>query len=476
MKGQGLLALLGALGIGGCSLGPVHPATQIALPPSPGGNASIDPITPANGPAQMIIVGASVPARWWTEFHCAALDSLVERALASSNDLQAADATLRQARELAAANGQMTPQVDASYQAQRARVSNTLATPLTDPNQTLYSLHTAQLSLTYQLDLFGGVRSKILSLRAAADVAHEHYLAARNTLVSNLVLAVIQQASLAAQVDEVARSVRFNRDLLAMLRRRQVLGAIGAADVAAQETALATAESMLPPLERSRLHQRALISAYLGVAAGAPLPPLPSLDALQLPVEIPLSLPADIVGRRPDVMAAEAQMRGAGADLGTAIAARLPSIQIGASVGGAATRFSDMFASGNPFWSLIGGVTQPVFHGATLFHQMKASQAALDAAKAQYRGAAIQAFVDLSDALAGLRADADVLDAASRARDAAARNLHFVTRQLELGDVGTLTLLNAGTADAQASLLHVQARAARLSDTVALFLAMGGGA
>ncbi|WP_404712581.1 efflux transporter outer membrane subunit [Sphingomonas sp. MMS24-J13] len=458
-----------------CSLGPKHVDAGAPMPATSAGNASILPISPVSGSAQTIIEG-TVPAKWWQAFESRVLDGLIERALVTNNDIHTADAALHQAREqAAAAAGATLPQIDASYQAQRVRASQTFANPLPDPTQYDYSLHTAQVTVAYPLDLFGTGRNKLASARAAAEVQREKLRAARTTVAANLVLAVIQQAVLREQIANADRAVAANRDILTMMRRRQQLGAIGAADVSAQETALATAEGVAPPLVRALAHQQALIDALLGQAAGDQLPPLPTLDELHVPARLPLALPADIVRHRPDVAAAEAQMRGAAADVGAAIAARLPAIQLTGTAGGAATRFADMFASGNPFWTLIGAVSQPLFHGGALKHQQRAMEAELDGAKSQYRAAAIQAFVDVSDALTGLHADADALDAATRADQAAARSLGFVTRQLELGDVGTLNLLNASAARAQTAAQLAQARAARLSDSVALFQALGGG-
>ncbi|MFT6569944.1 MAG: NodT family efflux transporter outer membrane factor (OMF) lipoprotein [Sphingomonas echinoides] len=250
---------------------------------------------------------------------------------------------------------------------------------------------------------------------------------------------------------------------------------MGEADVATQQTALATAEAALPALVRAEAHQRVVIGTLLGRAAGGDLPTLPTLSALSLPREVPFALPSDLVARRPDVRAARAQLEGAGADVGVAIAARLPSLQLSATAGGEAQHLFDLFQNGNPFWALLGGVTQPIFHGGALRHQQHAAEAALDGAKAQYRAAVLQAFGDVSDALSGLRTDADALDAAARASDASGRALGFVRRQLALGDVGTLALLNATAADAQARAQLIQARAARLADTVAVFQAAGGG-
>jgi hypothetical protein len=97
-----------------------------------------------------------------------------------------------------------------------------------------------------------------------------------------------------------------------------------------------------------------------------------------------------------------------------AVAARLPSFTLSATYGGAATSFADMFASGNPFWALVGGVSAPIFHAGTLLHQSHAAKAAAQAAQAQYRATALQAFADVSDALTALKTDADALEAATR--------------------------------------------------------------
>jgi NodT family efflux transporter outer membrane factor (OMF) lipoprotein len=458
--------------LAGCTVGPQHPTTPVSLAPATPSST----IAPAAGPAQRLESGAQVAPDWWTQFGSPALDALVDRAIAANNDLANANAALRQAREQgAAASGASLPQIDASYQAQRLRTSRTLSNPLPDPDIYLYSLHTAQLTVAYPLDLFGGQRNKVRSARAAAEVAADKRDAARLTVIANLVVGVIQQASLHAQIDAAQDAIRNNREMLDIFQRRQAIGDIGAADVASQQTALATAEAALPPLRKQLDHQNGQIAILIGLAPGSPLPPLPRLDELTLPRTLPLSLPAAIVANRPDVRAAEAQMRGAGADVGTAIAARLPGITLSGTLGGEATRFADMFASGNPFWSLVGGVTQPIFHGGQLLHQQRAAEAALEGAKAQYRSAVLQAFGDVHDALSGLETDAQSLDASARAASAADQNMRFTRRQLELGGTGTLALLSAAAADEQAQAQLIQATASRLSDTVALIQAVGGG-
>lgn len=452
----------------------------LPLPPTPAGNAPASvltaPVAPEGGPAQAFAVGTPVPALWWREFGNDALNALVERALAASPDIAAADATLRQAQELARAQvGTLLPQVDAGYQASRMRASNTIAPPLADQNVMLYSLHTAQVSLSWSPDVFGGGRARLHSARAAAVAQAARRDLARQTVVANLVQSAIQYAALGEEIDATRDAITAYRDVLSLIRVRQKLGAVGASDVAAQETALAAIEGQLPGLERARKAQEAQIAVLIGVAPGSPLPTLPRMDELTLPAQLPLSLPAEVVAHRPDVRAAAAIMEGASADAKAAVAARLPSFTLSAQYGGTANRFADMFASGNPFWTLLGGVSTPIFRAGTLLHQSHAAKAALEAAQAQYRSSALQAFADVSNALTAVKTDGDALAAADRGNRASADSLNFTRRQYELGAVGTFTLLPVLAARAEARSTWVQARAARLVDTVALYQALGGG-
>jgi NodT family efflux transporter outer membrane factor (OMF) lipoprotein len=463
-----------ALGLAGCTVGPradqIRADTSAPLPPA----RAAQVIAPVSASAQQLDPTLAVDPSWWRAFGSAQLNALVEQALAHSSDIAAADATLNEAREQAFATvGAQGPQIDANYQAQRARVSKALATPLADANDYRYTLHTAQVTVAYPLDLFGGGRNRVRSARAAAEVARHRLVAARTTVISNLVQAAIQHAALQAQIEAQRSAIQSSRELVSLLQRRQRLGDVGAADVSAQEAALAAQEAALPPLMRQAEHQRALILTLTGVPAGSAPPPLPSLADLSLPVRLPLALPSAVVGNRPDVRAAEAQVRGAAADVGTAIAARLPQIQLTGEAGGNSLRFADLFSPANVFFTVIGGLTQPLFHSGQLRHQQRAAEAALDVAKAQYRSAALQAFLDVDDALSGLKTDAEALDAATRADAAARQALVFTRRQVELGAVGTLQLLNASVSAAQAATQLVQARAARLTDSVALYQAMG---
>jgi hypothetical protein len=199
------------------------------------------------------------------------------------------------------------------------------------------------------------------------------------------------------------------------------------------------------------------------------------LDALQLPPEMPLSLPAKIIEQRPDVRAAEATLHAANAQVGVAVAAMLPQFSITGSYGGNADQFSWMFRHGGPFWNLVGDVTQPIFQGGTLLHRKRAARAALKQAAAQYQSTVITAYQNVADTLHASLSDADALAAQVDAENAAKVTYDLTRRQMETGYVNYLTLLSAEAAYQQALLARVQAQAARYGDSVALFQALGGG-
>lgn len=459
--------------LAGCTgVGDTDPHAR--LPAAPGAGAPTTATDVSGVPAQTFSIGETTPRAWWKEFGCSDLDTLVDQGLAGSNDIAAADAALRAAQAQAAVAGAaLVPGVDVSYSAQRARSSGSLQSPLADSSKLLYSLHTAQVTVNYPLDVFGGLRARRQSARSAAAVAAAHLLAARQTLAANLVIAAIGRAALADQIAATEISIRSARDLLELTRKRRALGDAGDADVVAQEAALATQEAALPALQRSEAHQRALIAALLGHAPDEAVPPLPPSTCFVLPAHVPVALPAEVVRGRPDVQAAAAAVEGSAADARASIAARFPSFVLTASAGGAAQTFSNMFQDGNVFWSLLGGVTAPVFHAGALRRQQQAALAVLEQTKAQYRTVVLQAFVDVSDAINGLQADAKAEDAAARALAAAEQSYAFTRRQQELGEVGTFALLQSQATVQQARLQRSAAWASRLVDTVALYQANG---
>jgi NodT family efflux transporter outer membrane factor (OMF) lipoprotein len=438
-----------------------------------------EPLPPAPvsdvGAAQRFLDGQEVPRNWWTLFGSDELDGLVDEALRANPSVASAQAALRQANEnTAAQRGSFFPAVQGSFDGSRNRDAIGVLQPTLNSGAPIYNLFTPQVSITYVPDVFGTNRRAVESLAAQAEAAHFQLEATYLTLTANVVTTAIQEAGLRAQIAGTERVIALERESLAVLRRELELGAVAEVDVYAQDAALAQLEASLPPLQK-QVHQ---VRDQLAVLTGhlpADLKPLHlELDQLVLPADLPLGVPSQLVERRPDVRAAEAQLHAATANVGVAIANLLPQLTITGDIGSTATMFSDLFKPGTGFWSIGGNATQTLFQGGTLIHRKRAADAALDQAGADYKTAVLTAFQNVADALHALAADADSLDAASRAENAAEKSLGVAHHQLEIGSVGYLALVSSEQTYHQAMVTLAQARANRYADTAALFQALGG--
>ena len=462
-----------ALSLAGCMVGPNF---QRPAPPAVASFLPKDAARPpANAGSQQIVQGMDIPARWWTVFHSPEVDALVAQALANNADVAAAEAALRNAKELLyAQRGALFPTVSAGFQALGARTAAALAPPNADNSQT-YSLFTPQVTVSYTPDVFGGVRRQIEGAAARAESQKFQTEAAYLTLASNVVQAALLESSLREQIKATRDIIAVETQLLALMKKQHDAGQISGADLAAQETALAQAEQSLPPLEKQLAQQRDLL-AILGGRFPAEGPSgAVDISSLALPHEVPAGLPSSLVERRPDIRAAEANLHAASAAVGVAAAARLPAITLGAQGGSAASTIMGLASSSNLFWQLTGDVAQPIFDAGQLKHQQKAAEAAYDQAREQYRSTVLQAFQNVADAMQALQLDDEALNAAALAARSAARSLEIARKQVQLGEVSGVSVLNAEQAYHQARISLIQAKAARYSDTVALFQALGAG-
>ena len=467
----GLLALLG-----GCAVGPdFH---QPAPPPQQA--YTQDPAAPMaapDGPAggtQQVHVGPPDPA-WWHLFGSARLDALIERALAANSDLAAAQAALKVAHESwAAQRGVLLPTVDAGFGTSRNKSSQYLS-PVPGDNAYSYSLQTAQVTVGYTLDLFGGNRRGVEQARAQYDAQRFQTEAARISLINTVAATAFQEASLRGQVAAQMRMIAIQAEMLTILRRQLADGQAAGADVLAQETLLAQTRAGLPPLQRALAQSRDLLAYLTGRTAAEELGDGVDLAALTLPRDLPLSLPSALVRQRPDVRAAQANLHAASAGVGIAIANRLPQLTLSASAGGNAGGWANLLSVANNVWSLGAGLTQPIFAGGTLLHRQRAAQAAYLQADAQYRSAVLAAFQNVADSLQALKSDADALDAAMAVRRAAQDSVTVAQRQYAQGQTAFAAVLSAQQGQWQSEQALVQAQAARLTDTAALFEALGGG-
>jgi NodT family efflux transporter outer membrane factor (OMF) lipoprotein len=323
--------------------------------------------------------------------------------------------------------------------------------------------------------VFGGNRRQVESLQAQAQMQRFELEATYLTLTANLVNAALTEAALRAQIDATHAIIDDQTRTLASFLRQLELGQVAEADVAAQEAQLAQVEATLPPLEKQLAQQRDLIAALAGRFPGETLTASFELSGLSLPEDLPVSLPSNLVEQRPDIRAAEEQMHAASAQVGVAIANRLPNIQLTGNIGSTATEFSQLFTSGTGFWGVAADISQPIFDGGTLLHKERAARAAFEQSKAQYRSTVIAAFQNVADTLHAIQSDTDAVRTARVAALAAARSLAIARRQLTLGDISELTVFAAEATSRQAEINLVQAQANRYTDAAALFQALGGG-
>ncbi|HEY1837901.1 MAG TPA: efflux transporter outer membrane subunit [Rhizomicrobium sp.] len=429
----------------------------------------------SGGAAQHFVDGADISADWWTLFHSQQIDALVARAIAHSPDLNAAQAALKVAHEnTAAQRGDYYPSISAGFSAARYSQPGTLA-PVPINNSFEYNLFTPEVDVSFVPDVFGLNRRTVESLHAQERGVRFQMMATYTTLASNVVVTAIQEASTNAQVKATQELIAAETRSVAILREQLAKGYASRIDLAAQQSQLAGAKATLPPL----IKQAAQLHDQLAVLCGEFPSQAPALDldleSLQLPQAIPVSLPSTIVSQRPDILQAQENLHAASANIGVAVANRLPNFQLTADAGSTALHIANVFGSGTGFWSLAAGVTQPIFEGGKLLHEERGARAAYDQAAQQYRSTVLTAFQNVADTLVALQQDAQALKAAAAADDAAKVTLDLTQRQVKDGYTGYLSLLAAQQAYQQSHVGLLQAQADRYADTAALFQALGGG-
>lgn len=472
-----LLALAIPAIVAGCAVGPNFgrpepPAVAsyipepLVLPAYAGGSGM---------PEQSFKKDQDSPSQWWTLFKSPSLNILIEQALKKNPTIEAAEAALRVAQENQyAQEGAYFPSVQAGFSPSKQRVAKILSSPL-GSGDSIFNLHTAQVSVSYVADVFGGNRRQVESLEALAELQRFQLLAAQLTVTSNVVNAAVQEASLRAQIAATEEIIGIQQEQLDITRHQFRLGSVAEASVIAQEATLAQTQTNLPPLQKQLAQQRSALAVLAGRFPGDPIIGNFVLGSLNLPAELPISLPSRLVDRRPDIRAAEAQMHSASAQVGVAVSNMLPQFTISANGGTIATQIANLLTSENRFWSIAGAITQPIFAGGALLHRKRAAEAAYDQAAAQYRSTVLAAFQNVADTLHALQYDVGAYQAALMSEQASKSILDIVRKQMELGDINYLTVLNADQAYRQAVINRVQAQANRFADTAALFQALGGG-
>lgn len=464
--------------IGGCAVGP-----DFHAPSAPGVKKYTEEPLPAQtasapgigGETQRFAEGLDIPAQWWNLFHSEELDGIIRRALADSPTLAAAEASLIQAREnLNSRAGKIDyPSVDANLSASRQRVTGA-STGLSDSLAGTYKLFNASVNVSYTLDIFGGGRRELESLRAQVDFQQFQLEGAHLTLTSNIVTAAVKEASLRARIRAYGEIIASQTKQLEMVERQSVIGGASQVDVLAQQTQLAQTRALLPPLESELAANRHLLAVLSGQFPGDAVVPEFRIEGFQLPTELPVSLPSMLARNRPDILASEALLHAASANVGVATANLYPQITLTAAGGANALRVEDLFLPGTTMWSIGAGLMQPIFHGGELTAKRRAAIAAFEQARAQYQETVLKAFQEVADVLKALDADARTLRAQAETEAIARETLNLTEKQFQYGATNYLTLLNAQRQYRLALIGLVQVQAVRFADTAALFQALGG--
>ena len=479
---RGVLVAALACAISGCAVGPNFspapaPPVDTYLPgklATPDGGKGESRIAP-----QHFVTGAEVSARWWAAFRSPALDDLVRQSVEHNPNLQTAEGAIKVAYYNALAQrGFFFPSVTGNSTSSQLLQSNTgvvFGGDLGAVPQTQFSLVTNQLTVSFVPDVWGANFRAVENLDAVTENQLFQLEAAYLALTSNVVTAAIQEASLRGQIAATQRIIAIVRNSVDILNRMFKAGQVAQADELQQEAQLAAVEQLLPPLEKQLAQQRDLLTALAGQLSADEIEQKFDLAHLKLPSNLPISLPGKLVDQRPDVRAAEANMHAASALVGVSIAARLPNLLISANGGSSSYNFAQAFTPGTGFYTIAASATAPIFDGFTLYNKQKAAEAALEQAEAQYRATVITAFQNVADALRAIQADARAMKAAVHSEETAKASLDIVLKQLDAGQVNQLALLTAQQTYLAAAVIRVQAEANRLTDTAALFMALGGG-
>lgn len=411
------------------------------------------------GNAQRITLDRAVEGDWWSNFHSAKLDAVMRKAIDGNLDLAAADATIAQANEaIAAARGGLRPQVDFGAEGGRQGAGGRAAN--------FYSVGPA---VSFDLDVFGGGKRSVEKKVALADLEKHRYDAAYLTLTGDVASQALLLASARAQIAAVQTLLANDRKNLEIIRAGRQYGSASSVDVAAAKTQLAQDETLLPPLAQQRDTARHALSVLAGEGPADWAPPEFDLADFTLPMDVPVSLPSEVARNRPDILEAEARLHAASAQIGIATADLYPHIQLSGSLGTAGPGIGTI-------WSLVAGLTGPLFHGGTLKANRRGSIDAYDASLARYRQTIVRSLGQVADLLQAIHHDAEEADAQDRALSAAEGSLRLSQAGYKAGATGSLQVLDAQRAYQRALLGQIRARTARHLDTVRLFVALGGNA
>lgn len=416
---------------------------------------------------------------WWKSFNDPVLDQLLDEAAAHSQDLQLAAGRIEEARSaVSITDSESYPTVDAALSETRSRRSQKtgLLPPGVSPiNQTTQ----IGLSAAWEIDFWG-------KFRRADEAARARLLAqetSRGTVLSTLYASVAQNyfalRAYDAQVILAEAALKTRQDNLRLQQKRLNAGSIGALDMHQAESEVAAAEVIQAQARQAVTNTETVLAVLLGRSPAAISAPViargASIDALYAQSHLPADLPADLVNRRPDILAAEQTLRAANADIGQARAAYFPSIRLTSGIGYESSAFRDLLNPASMLWNLGANLVQPVFRAGAIGALVSGAQARETQARAQYISSVQIAFKDVHDALTNLTATEQVYSASTRRANALTDSLRLATLRYDNGYSSYLEVLTAQRDLLQIQSSRIDAQRSQLAALVALYKALGGG-
>lgn len=457
--------------LAGCATGPRFAAPEAPAVTSYTAQSGSLAATDAAG-GQRVIMGHAPPEDWWRLLNSAQLDQVVVLALRNNPSLEAARANLAAAEErIRAAKGARDIQVDAGAQVGRQKYGSSFLGPLAATFPT-FSAYSVGPTVSYDLDIFGGTRHRIEQADAAAAYQREQLRAARLRVISDTVTQSLRIASVRAQIDVIKRVLDADQKTLDLVQAARRVGVVSDIDVLTATGQRDRDRALLPPLYQDLDTARDALAILVGQPPVNWAAPEFALDQFTVPQELNVLIPSELVRARPDIQAAEAQLRVASAAVGIAIADSYPHISL-SSGWAEAGLLSGGTAAG---WSVVGGITAPIFHGGALSAQRRAAQDSYQAAFARYQLVVLSSFGQIADTLHALEHDAEALQTHETELASAERTVALTQQGYRVGNAGILQVVTAEREQQLAQIGLVQARTQRVVDTIGLFLASGIGA
>lgn len=465
--------LLLAAALASCTVGPdfARPQAPAATGYQPAGAAAPPRVAFGDGPGE----------RWWTAFGSPQLDALVDQAITHNRSLAASNATLAASRdEVRAIAGRRLPQVDANARADQQQVN--LAAfgfsgnnPLAPGGNPEFNLYTVGGGISYDLDLFGGLRRSVEQSAAEAEAQQRQTEAAHLSIAGQVVNQVLTIAALNAQIATARALLADDQRNVDLTQKRRAGGEGTLVEVLNAQSQYAADRGDLPQLDQQLAEARHLLATLIGTTPDALPPADVALDRLTLPTTIPVSLPSAIVNRRPDILQAEAQLHAATAAIGVATARLYPDITLGGTLTQGAPAVGDLVKNAFRGYDLFAGLTAPVFHGGTLKAQRAAAMDRARASQASYEQTVLVAFNQVADLLSAMQNDTRSVADQQASVTVAERSRHLSRRSFEVGNSGILQVLETERLYQRASNGLVVARTRQFLNVARLYVATAGG-